>query len=150
MDPFHQSLESCGGFLKTKGFGGRTTAEDINELAVATRHTEDPIDFFECKVTEHRELLQRTFPGFRQRPKHIITAHYPKMIRVFGPHNTEILFVCKVMTTWYHEHFRCFELYDNSNLSLCVQQGHFNDAFPLSTYRFGNNLMVTLKCYILG
>lgn len=47
--------------------------KDIVELAVATKHTEsvqESVHFLDCKVSEHRDLLQTTFPDFRLRPKH--------------------------------------------------------------------------------
>ena len=62
--------------------------------------------------------------------------------------NTEILFVCNEMTCmWYHEHLRSFELIcDNNNPFLCVvQMKELNDVFPLSGYRYGDNLVVTLR-----
>lgn len=59
--------------------------KDIVELAVATKHTEESVHFLDCKVTEHRDLLQTTFPDFRLRPKHHYIKHYPEMIKAFGP-----------------------------------------------------------------
>lgn len=59
--------------------------KDIVELAVATKHTEESVHFLDCKVTEHRDLLQTTFPDFRLRPKHHYIEHYPEMIKAFGP-----------------------------------------------------------------
>ena len=247
--------------------------KDIVELAVATRHSEESIQFLDCKVSEHRELLQTTFPNFRLRPKHHFIEHYPEKIKAFGPlsdvwtmrfegkhkffkrairnaHNfrnvaltlavkhqkmmaycldsssffkpsvqmekvttasitsypenvqqvfsqkvpqlatvlvassifidgikycadmilsagscaglpkfqqikqivavnADIFFVCNTMTAWYHEHFRSFELHGSINPSLCVVQlKELNDVFPLSAYRFGDNLIVTLRRYI--
>lgn len=66
------------------------------------------------------------------------------------PINTEILFVCNAMTAWYHEHFRSLELCDSTNPSVCVVQlKELNDVFLLAAYRFGDNLIVTLRRYIL-
>ncbi len=59
--------------------------KDIFELAVASKHTEESIDFLKCKITEHRELLQSAFPGFRLKPKHHFVEHYPQLIKAFGP-----------------------------------------------------------------
>ncbi len=59
--------------------------KDIVELAVASKHTEESIDFLKCKITEHRELLQSAFPGFRLKPKHHFVEHYPQLIKAFGP-----------------------------------------------------------------
>lgn len=59
--------------------------KDIVELAVATRHTEESIYFLDCKVSEHRELLQSTFSDFRLRPEHHFIEHYSQMIKAFGP-----------------------------------------------------------------
>lgn len=54
--------------------------KDIVELAVATRHTDESIHFLQCKVSEHRDLLQTTFPDFQLRPKHHFIEHYPEMM----------------------------------------------------------------------
>lgn len=72
-----------------------------------------------------------------------------KQIKQIVSINTEVLFVCKTMTAWYHEHLRSFELCDG-NASLCVVQlKELNDVFPLPTYRFRDNFIVTLRRYIL-
>ncbi len=38
--------------------------KDIVELAVAPRHSEETLHFLDCKITEHQQLLQSTFPDF--------------------------------------------------------------------------------------
>lgn len=248
--------------------------KDIVQLAVATKHTEELINFLDCKVSEHRQLLQNTFPDFRLRPKNHYIEHYPELIKAFGPlsdiwtmhfegkhkffkqvirnaqnfrnvvltlavkHpkmmayyldtssffkpsaemdkvttalitsypenvqqvfrqrvpqlatvlvassvfvdgiryctdmipsvgscsglptfmqikqivaiNTDVLFVCNTMTVWYHEHLRSFEVCYSTSPSLCVVQlKELNDVFLLSAYRYGDNLIVTLRRYIL-
>lgn len=73
-----------------------------------------------------------------------------KQIKQIVEINTDIMFVCKAKTAWYHEHLRAFELCDSSQPSLCVVQiKELNDVFPLPGYRFGNNLIVNHKRYIL-
>lgn len=59
--------------------------KDIIELAVAPRHTEETLHFMECKISEHRWLLQSTFSGFQLKPKHHYLEHYPYLVRKFGP-----------------------------------------------------------------
>lgn len=44
--------------------------KDIVESAVATIHTDESIHFPDCKVSEHGDLLQTTFPDIKLRPKH--------------------------------------------------------------------------------
>lgn len=65
--------------------------------------------------------------------------------------HTEIMFVCRVMSAWYHEHLRSYEVcYSDVTLPLCVVPlSELNDVFPLSAYRISGKLMVTLKRYIL-
>ena len=58
--------------------------KDIVELAVAPRHTEETLHFLDCKIAEHRHLLQLTFPDFRLRSKQHFVEHYPQFIRMFG------------------------------------------------------------------
>ncbi len=252
--------------------------KDIVELVVAPRFTDETLYFLECKLAEHSELLQSTFPELRLRPKHQYIEHYPQLIKAFGPlcdvwtmrfegkhkffkkvirdaqnyrnvaltlavkhqkavsyhldsssffkpsvemekvttvsvssfpdniqmvlrqkiHkpaavfvassicldgvtykadmvvsagscsglpdfrqitqivavHTEIMFVCRVMSAWYHEHLRSYEVcYSDVTPPpppLCVVPlSELNDVFPLSAYRIGGKLMVTLKRYIL-
>lgn len=59
--------------------------KDIIGLVVAPRHTEETLHFMECKLTEHRRLLQSTLPGFWLKPKHHYLEHYPYLVRKFGP-----------------------------------------------------------------
>lgn len=71
-----------------------------------------------------------------------------KQIKKIVAINSEILFVCKEMTAWYHEHLRSFELCESTNPSLSVvQQNELHDVFPLPAYRFGDNLIVTHTLY---
>jgi len=64
--------------------------------------------------------------------------------------NTEVLFVCKVMTSWYFEHLRSFELCCPDMPSFCILQlEDLNDILPLSAYSVHGKLMVTLKRFIL-
>lgn len=64
--------------------------------------------------------------------------------------NTEVLFVCKVMTSWYSEHLRSYELCCPDTPSFCVLQlEDLNDILPLSAYSVQSKLMVTLKRFIL-
>lgn len=59
--------------------------KDIVELVVSPRHTEETLQFLDCKISEHRTALQSKFPDFRLRPKHHILEHYPQLVRKFGP-----------------------------------------------------------------
>ena len=64
--------------------------------------------------------------------------------------NTEILFVSRLLTAWYVEHLRAYELCLSGAGSLTVTQlSELNDVFPLSSYRLKGNVYVTLKRYIL-
>lgn len=64
--------------------------------------------------------------------------------------NSEILLVCRQLTSWYHEHLRAYELCTSGSGSLTVTQlSELNDVFPLSSYRVKGNVYVTLKRYIL-
>lgn len=64
--------------------------------------------------------------------------------------NTEILFVCRLMTSWYHEHFRAYELCGNHLSTVSVTElCELNDPFPLSLYKVKGRQLITLKRYIL-
>lgn len=76
--------------------------KDIVELAVAPRHTEETRHFLDCKIAEHRHLLQLTFPDFSLRPKHHFVEHYPQLIRKFGP-------LCEVWTMPFEGKYKFFK-----------------------------------------
>lgn len=63
--------------------------------------------------------------------------------------SSEILFVCRLLTAWYIEHLRVYELCPSGAGSLTVTQlSELNDVFPLSSYQVKGNAYVTLKRYI--
>lgn len=63
--------------------------------------------------------------------------------------NTEIMFICKVMTAWYSEQLRSYELCSTDSPAFCVLQiTDLNDPFPLSPYNVQGKLMVTLRHFI--
>ena len=248
--------------------------KDIIELSMAPMHTEETLQFLDCKIAEHRQLLQSTFPDFRLKPKHHYLEHYPQLVRKFGPlcdvwtmrfegkhkffkkairnaqnfknvamslatrhqravsyHldcssffrpsvemakvssvllasfplnvqreiaqnaskpwsvleapsvsvdgvkyqpgmilstgscsglpefaqiekivavNSDILFVCHKMSTWYCEHLRSYQLICDDVSSMCVvKMPELNDVLPLSAYRVQGELMVTLRRYVI-
>lgn len=59
--------------------------KDILELVMSSHFTDELLHFLDCKISEHRELLQETFPNYKLRPKHHFIEHYPQMIKIFGP-----------------------------------------------------------------
>ncbi|KAL0147792.1 hypothetical protein M9458_056908 [Cirrhinus mrigala] len=59
--------------------------KDVLELVMSPHFTEELIHFLDCKISEHRELLQKTFPNYKLRPKHHFIEHYAEMIKIFGP-----------------------------------------------------------------
>lgn len=65
--------------------------KDIIELVVAPQHTEETLLFLECKIADHRQLLQSTFLDFHLKLKHHYLKHYPQLMRKFGP-------LCEVWT----------------------------------------------------
>lgn len=248
--------------------------KDIVEIVMSSHFTDELIHFLDCKISEHRELLQTTFPNFRLRPKHHFIEHYPEMLKLFGPlidvwtmrfegkHNffkqvvhdvrnfknvpltlavrhqkamglyldssmffkpaveiqkvqsvmvesfpdnvqsllqqrngqqstvlaassasvhgvkysadmivsvgkfaglpefrqitrivvinTEILFVCKLLTSWYTEHMRAYELCCSGAGGLTVTHlSELNNVFPLSSYKVKGNAYVVLKRHVL-
>lgn len=63
--------------------------------------------------------------------------------------NADIVFLCKPMIVWYHEHLRAYELTQSSTGFVATQLTEFNDIFPLSAYRVRGTFFVSLKHYIL-
>lgn len=63
--------------------------------------------------------------------------------------NTEIAFVCRLMTAWYDEHLRVYDLCHSHLPTFLVTQLSELNVFPLSLYRVHGKHFVTLKRYIL-
>jgi len=59
--------------------------KDTTELVMSAHFTEELIHFLNSKISEHCELLQKTFPNYKLHPKHHFIEHYPQMIQIFGP-----------------------------------------------------------------
>ncbi len=59
--------------------------KDKLEMVMSPHFTEELIHFLECKIYEHRELLQQTSPNYKLRPKHHFIEHYPSLIKTSGP-----------------------------------------------------------------
>lgn len=58
---------------------------DILEMVVSHRFTEESLYILESKVADHRHLLLTAFPNCKLCPKHPYIEHYVQLIRVFGP-----------------------------------------------------------------
>lgn len=247
--------------------------KEVLELVLSPRFTDESLYFLECKLSEHRELLQSAFPDCRLRPKHHYIEHYPYLTKIYGPlidvwtmrfegkhkffkkviHDTQnfknvpltlarrhqkmmayhldcpsffkpalqantvksimvsslpvniqdflrqrcglqnivmsarsvsvdginytadmvvsvgsfgglpefrqikqvvvlnmdVVFLCKPMIAWYHEHLHAYELSQSSIGLVATQLTEFNDVFPLSAYRVRGAMFVSLKHYIL-
>lgn len=63
--------------------------------------------------------------------------------------NMDILFLCKPMSAWYHEHLRAYELTQCCSDLVATQLSELNDVFPLSAYQVRGALFISLKRYIL-
>lgn len=59
--------------------------KEVVELALSPSFTDETLDYFECKMSDHRQILQEVFPEFRLRPKHNYVEHYPTLVKCFGP-----------------------------------------------------------------
>ena len=47
--------------------------------------SDETLDYFVCKISDHRQILQEAFPELRLRPKHHYVEHYPTLVKCFGP-----------------------------------------------------------------
>lgn len=64
--------------------------------------------------------------------------------------NTEVLLVCRLLSSWYTEHLRAYELcFSGAGCLAVTQLSELNDVFPLSAYQVKGNMYVTLNRYIL-
>ncbi len=51
--------------------------KEIVDIVVSNRLSEEALCYLSCKLLDHRNLLNSTFPEFRLRPKHHFTDHDP-------------------------------------------------------------------------
>lgn len=58
--------------------------KDIVELSLSPAFMEETIQYFQCKINEHRQIFSEVFPESRFRPKHHFVEHYPNLIRCFS------------------------------------------------------------------
>ncbi|XP_059180201.1 uncharacterized protein LOC131959109 [Centropristis striata] len=59
--------------------------KEVVELALCPSFTDETIDYFVWKISDHRQTLQEVFPELRLRPKHHYVEHYPTLVKCFGP-----------------------------------------------------------------
>lgn len=58
-----------------------------------------------------------------------------------------VVFVVKMQSTWYTEHFRCFKV-ESTSIVKVIHQSQLTDMYPLATYTIKGCRMVSLKHYI--
>lgn len=58
-----------------------------------------------------------------------------------------LVFLVKLQSAWYSEHFRCLKLESTSTVKV-VEQSQLTDIYPLATYAVEGNRMVCLKHHI--
>jgi len=59
--------------------------KEVVELALWQSFTDETLDYFVCKIRDHRQPLLEIFPEIRLRPKHHYVEHYPALVKCFGP-----------------------------------------------------------------
>ncbi len=59
--------------------------KEMVKLALCPSFSDETVDYFVCKISDHRQILQETFPEIRLRPKHHYVEHYPTLVKCFGP-----------------------------------------------------------------
>lgn len=59
--------------------------KDVLELALCPSFTDETLDYFMCKISDHRRALLDVFPEIRLSPKHHFVEHYPALVKCFGP-----------------------------------------------------------------
>lgn len=59
-----------------------------------------------------------------------------------------LAFIAKKLSSWYHEHFRAFELVPSHEICL-IPHSELKDPHPLADYMVGGVRMITLKRHIL-
>lgn len=57
----------------------------VVDLSLCNSFDDATLQYFACKISDHRQLLQEVFPNFVLRPKHHYDEHYPHLIKCLGP-----------------------------------------------------------------
>ena len=87
---------------------------------------------------------------FRRVPAQIKpTAGLPdfaEILQIIVVHDT-LVFVVKLQSAWYSEHFRCFKL-ESTRVVKVIEQSQLTDTYPLATYAVEGDRMVSLKHHI--
>lgn len=58
--------------------------KDVVDLSLCHSFDDATLQYFACKIADHRQLLKEVFPNFVLRPKHHFVEHYPHLIKCFG------------------------------------------------------------------
>lgn len=58
-----------------------------------------------------------------------------------------LVFVVKLQSAWYYEHFRCFKL-ESTSIVKVIEQSQLTDIYPLAAYAMEGDRMVSLKHHI--
>lgn len=71
---------------------------------------------------------------------------FGEILQIIIAHDS-VVFVIKLQSAWYWEHFRCFKLESTSTVKV-IKQSELTDQYPLTAYAVGGNRMVSLKHHI--
>ena len=71
---------------------------------------------------------------------------FAEILQIIVVHDT-LVFVMKLQSAWYSEHFRCFKL-ESTRVIKVIEQSRLTDTYPLATYAMEGDRMVSLKHYI--
>ena len=73
------------------------------ELALRPSYTNATLDYFECKISDHRRVLLEVFPEVKLCPKHHYVEHHPSLVKCFEP-------LLHVWTMWFEAKHRFFKI----------------------------------------
>lgn len=58
-----------------------------------------------------------------------------------------LVFVVKLQSVWYCEHYQCFKL-ESTGIVKVIEQSQLTDTYPLSAYTVDGDRTVSLKYYV--
>lgn len=68
---------------------------------------------------------------------------FAEIVQIIVVHDC-LVFVVKLQSAWYCEHFRCFKL-ESTGIVKVIEQSQLTDTYPLSAYTVDGDRMVSLK-----
>lgn len=75
---------------------------------------------------------------------------FPEFFRILSMlvNGNTVSFICRKLSSWYVEHYRCYEVSDTCTTQI-LEPEDFSDHYPLISYNVQGKAMISLKRFLL-